>query len=263
MKTFWGKTFEPMPQRALVTGAAKRVGRAIALRLADEGYDVALHYRGSHAAALALQDEITAKGRKAIVVQGDLAKESDVRALVPKSAEGLQGPLGLMVNNASTFEPDPAPLDRTMWDFHMEPNLRAPFVLAQMLADQVPADTHGAVVNIIDQRAFNLPHDFITYTLSKSGLWTLTRTMALALAPRIRVNGIGPGPVLPSTRQSDESFASQVEGVPLQRSIPPEEIADGVVFLANAKSVTGQMIAMDSGQHLNFAPPQGLSKIVE
>jgi len=263
MKTSWGITLAPMPRRALVTGAAKRVGRAIVLRLAEAGYDVAIHYRGSATEAAALQSEVLAMGRTAVLIQGDLAVEGQVRRLIPHAAEALGGPIGLLVNNASTFVDDPDPTDRDAWDFHMEPNLRAPYLLAHMIKTQLPADTQGAVVNLIDQRVWNLPGDFLTYTLSKSGLWTLTRTLALAFAPTVRVNAVGPGPVLPSARQTDADFERQVAGTPLQRSTPPNEIAAGVLFLAETPAVTGQMIALDGGQHLNHAPPDGADGIVE
>ncbi|MCR9257556.1 MAG: SDR family oxidoreductase [Alphaproteobacteria bacterium] len=252
-----------MPKRALVTGAARRVGRAISHRLADAGYDVAIHYRGSVEEAQSLQSEILSKNRAAVLIQADLGAEDQVRRMIPHAAEAMGGPIGLVVNNASTFVEDPEPTDRETWDFHMEPNLRAPYLLAHALVAQIPAEASGAVVNLIDQRVWNLPKDFLTYTLSKSGLWTLTRTLALAFAPQVRVNAVGPGPVLPSVRQSDENFEMQVAGIPLQRSIPPEEIAEGVLFLAEAKSVTGQMIALDGGQHLNHAPPGGFGDMVE
>ncbi|MDX1484526.1 MAG: SDR family oxidoreductase [Alphaproteobacteria bacterium] len=242
------------PRNALVTGAARRIGRAISLALADAGYGVCIHHRSSEAEAEDLAAEITAAGGRAAVVRADLAEESETAGLVAQASEAL-GPLDVLVNNASLFERDGAETaTRESWDRHMEVNLRAPFVLTQAFAAALPADAAGNVVNILDQRVWNLTPHFVSYTLSKSGLWTLTRTLALALAPRIRVNGVAPGPVLPSPRQSEEGFRRQAEATPLGRAVAPEEIARGVVFVLGAEAMTGQMIALDSGQHLQWAP---------
>ncbi len=244
----------PRPRTALVTGAGKRLGRAIALALAEAGYAVAVHYGEGAADADALVTEITGGGGRAVALAADLAKEDEVAGLIGRAAEAL-GPLDVLVNNASVFERDEA-LDATResWDRHMEINLRAPFVLAQGLARQLPKGAAGNIVNILDQRVENLTPHFVSYTLSKSGLWTLTRTLALALAPDIRVNAVGPGPVLPSPRQSQAQFDAQARATPLGRAVTPKEIADAVVFLLAAPSVTGQMIAVDGGQHLNWSP---------
>lgn len=244
----------PRPRTALVTGAGKRLGRAIALALAEAGYAVAVHYGEGAADADALVTEITGGGGRAVALAADLAKEDEVAGLIGRAAEAL-GPLDVLVNNASVFERDEA-LDATResWDRHMEINLRAPFVLAQGLARQLPGGAAGNIVNILDQRVENLTPHFVSYTLSKSGLWTLTRTLALALAPDIRVNAVGPGPVLPSPRQSQAQFDAQARATPLGRAVTPKEIADAVVFLLAAPSVTGQMIAVDGGQHLNWSP---------
>jgi NAD(P)-dependent dehydrogenase (short-subunit alcohol dehydrogenase family) len=244
----------PRPRTALVTGAGKRLGRAIALALAEAGYAVAVHYGEGAADADALVTEITGGGGRAVALAADLANENEVAGLIGRAAEAL-GPLDVLVNNASVFERDEA-LDATResWDRHMEINLRAPFVLAQGLARQLPGGAAGNIVNILDQRVENLTPHFVSYTLSKSGLWTLTRTLALALAPDIRVNAVGPGPVLPSPRQSQAQFDAQARSTPLGRAVTPKEIADAVVFLLAAPSVTGQMIAVDGGQHLNWSP---------
>ncbi len=244
----------PRPRTALVTGAGKRLGRAIALALAEAGYAVAVHYGEGAADADALVTEITGGGGRAVALAADLANENEVAGLIGRAAEAL-GPLDVLVNNASVFERDEA-LDATResWDRHMEINLRAPFVLAQGLAQQLPGGAAGNIVNILDQRVENLTPHFVSYTLSKSGLWTLTRTLALALAPDIRVNAVGPGPVLPSPRQSQAQFDAQARATPLGRAVTPKEIADAVVFLLAAPSVTGQMIAVDGGQHLNWSP---------
>ena len=245
----------PLTKTVLVTGAGKRIGRAIALKLAGAGWAVAVHYNRSRKDAEAVAGEIVDAGGTAVAVQADLSDEAAVALLVPRAVDAL-GPLGALVNNASAFEYDAADsATRESWDRHMETNLRAPFVLSQALAAQLPEGAGGAIVNIIDQRVWNLTQHFMSYTLSKAGLWTLTRTLAQAFAPRIRVNGVGPGPTLPSTRQSGEQFARQVEKTPLRRGATAGEVADAVLFLMSAPAVTGQMLALDGGQHLNWGAP--------
>jgi NAD(P)-dependent dehydrogenase (short-subunit alcohol dehydrogenase family) len=245
---------ETRPKTALITGAAHRIGRTLALALIKDGWSVALHYHRSHEAAFALLDEIVAAGGKGVALQADLATEADVLTLIPKAVEAL-GPLGLLVNNASLFESDTAlTVTRASWDAHLETNLRAPFVLIQAFAAQLPEDFIGVVVNLIDQRVWNLTPHFTTYTLSKAALWTLTQTLALALAPRIRVNAIGPGPTLPSPRQTALQFEQQCAEMPLKRGTTPEEIAEALRFILAAPAMTGQLIALDGGQHLCWAP---------
>jgi NAD(P)-dependent dehydrogenase (short-subunit alcohol dehydrogenase family) len=244
-----------MKGAALVTGAAKRLGRATALALADDGYDVAVHYGSSQADAEAVVAAIAKKGRRAVALAANLSHESETKTLISIATKAL-GPVTCLVNNASLFERDEAlTVTRESWDAHFETNLRAPFVLMQEFARQLPADANGAIVNILDERVWNLTPHFVSYTLTKSGLWTLTQVMAMALAPRIRVNGIGPGPTLPSPRQSDEQFAKQQASVPLQRGATPEEIAAAVRFILASSAMTGQMIALDGGQHLGWAQP--------
>lgn len=244
-----------MKGAALVTGAGKRIGRAIALALAADGYDVAVHYSRSRDEADDVTGAITKKGRRAIAIAADLARESETAALIDNAAAAL-GPLTCLVNNASVFERDEAlTVTRESWDAHLETNLRAPFVLMQEFARQLPERTAGVVINLLDERVWNLTPHFVSYTLSKAGLWTLTQVMAMALAPRIRVNAIGPGPTLPSPRQSAEQFAHQQESVPLKRGATPEEIAAAVCFILASPSMTGQMIALDGGQHLGWAQP--------
>ena len=241
------------PRAALVTGAAKRIGRAIALGLAADGWAVALHYRGSAAEAEALAAEIEAGGGRAVTLQADLAIEAETASLIGRASEAL-GPLGCLVNNASTFELDEVEtVSRESWDRHMEPNLRAAFRLSQDFALALPAERQGAIVNLLDQRVWNLTPHFVSYTLSKAGLWTLTQSLAQALAPRIRVNAIGPGPCLPSPRQSDAEFARQCALMPLGRGTTPEEIVEALRFILAMPSMTGQMIALDGGQHLGWA----------
>lgn len=240
---------------ALVTGGAARIGRAIALRLAAEGLAVAVHYRSSGDAAAALVDEITSIGGLASSFAADLSVEPETTAL-EAAVRGKLGPVTCLVNNASVFERDEVDsVSRDSWDLHLETNLRAPFVLSQAMAAALPDGAEGCIINLLDQRVWNLTPHFVSYTVSKSALWTLTRTLALALAPRIRVNGIGPGPALPSRRQSDEQFAAQAAAQPLGRGTTPDEIADAAAYLLNAPAVTGQMLALDGGQHLGWAQP--------
>ena len=246
---------QSVPKTALVTGAARRVGRAIALALAQDGWNIAVHFGRSKDEAEATAADIRAQGVDAAILSADLAVEAEVEPLLATAADRL-GPVGLLVNNASTFERDRlATVTRSSWDRHLEANLRAPVVLMQQFAAQLPAEHDGAIVNIIDQRVWNPTEDFLSYTVTKMALWGLTRTLALDLAPRIRVNGVGPGPVLASVHQDTESFDAQARSVPLQHASAPEEIAGAVRYLAAARSVTGQMIAVDGGQHLWWAPP--------
>jgi NAD(P)-dependent dehydrogenase (short-subunit alcohol dehydrogenase family) len=244
-----------IPRTALVTGAGQRIGRAITLALAADGWAVAVHYNHSRADAESVVREIAGKGGRAVALAADLRDEAEVMALVPRAARDL-GPVGCLVNCAATFENDTAlTATRESWDAHLETNLRAPFVLIQEFARALPADAEGVVVNLLDQRVWSLTPYFVSYTVAKSALWTLTRTMALALAPRIRVNGIGPGPTLPSPRQTEAQFRRQWESMPLKRATAPEEIADAVRFILAAPAMTGQMIALDDGQHLGWAQP--------
>ena len=243
---------------ALVTGGARRIGRAIAQDLAGDGWAVAVHYHHSAEDAASLVANIEAGGGHAIALRADLSVEAETRSLVARATEAL-GPLGCLINSAAAFRPDTAEnATRESWDAHLEPNLRAPFVLAQDFARSLPAEKGGVVINLLDQRVWNLTPYFVTYTLSKSGLWTLTRTLALALAPRIRVNAVGPGPALPSARQSPAQFDRQCAMMPLGRGTSPKEICQAVRFLIETKSLTGQMVALDGGQHLGWAqPPSG------
>ena len=242
---------------ALVTGAARRIGRAIALDLARHGWAVAVHYNRSKAEAETVVAEIREEGGTAELLQTDLSVESEAETLVSRAANAL-GPIGLLVNNAATFEDDSAlTATRSSWDKHMEANLRAPFVLSQAMATalQDKVDDEGIIINILDQRVRNLTPNFMSYTLSKSGLWTLTRTLAMALAPRIRVNAIAPGPTFVSDRQSEEQFQRQWQAVPLQHGPSVAEICQAIDFLIASASVTGQLIALDGGEHLGWAQP--------
>jgi NAD(P)-dependent dehydrogenase (short-subunit alcohol dehydrogenase family) len=243
------------PKAALVTGAGKRIGRAIALSLGRAGWAVAVHYRESRPEADEVVREITAAGGRAMAIRADLLREEETEAVVPQAAAAL-GPLGCLVNSASVFENDAAlTVTRESWERHLATNMRAPFVLMQSFARQLPAEADGAIISLLDERVWNLTPHFVSYTLSKAGLWNLTQTMALALAPRIRVNGIGPGPALPSPRQSEAQFRRQQQMLPLRRGTTPEEIAAAVQFILSAPAMTGQMIALDGGQHLGWAQP--------
>jgi NAD(P)-dependent dehydrogenase (short-subunit alcohol dehydrogenase family) len=240
---------QTIPRAALVTGGAKRLGALFARALAADGFRVAVHHNRSADEAQALAAEIGG-----VALQADLAVEADVTRLAAKARAAL-GPLGVVVNNASRFDRDEA-LDatRASWDAHMEANLRAPFVLIQDLARHLPKGAEGVAVNLLDQRVWNLTPHFISYTLSKAGLWTLTQTLALALAPRVRVAAIGPGPALPSPRQTQAQFDRQVASVPLKRGPGLDEMAAALRFILATPSFTGQMLALDGGQHLNWAP---------
>jgi NAD(P)-dependent dehydrogenase (short-subunit alcohol dehydrogenase family) len=241
-----------IPRAALVTGGAHRLGRAIALALSEAGFHVAIHCNRSLAAARDLASEIHGRGRNATVLQADLAAESEVERLLPAAATAL-GPIGVLVNNASTFQRDEwHDATRASWDAHLEPNLRAPFVLTQHFARDLPADAEGVIVNMLDQRVWSITPHFVSYTVSKFALWGLTQAMALALAPRIRVNGIGPGPTLHNANQTPEQFAAQNASVPLGHGSPPEEIARAVLAILTLPGMTGQMLALDGGQHLQW-----------
>ena len=239
-----------MKQAALVTGGGKRIGRSIAEQLAREGYAVAIHCHHSRADAHGLAVKIQERGGEAAVVEADLTDPKAVGTLIAKAVRAL-GPLTLLVNNASEFSQDEVgTLTQDLWDRHFAINLRAPVFLAQDFARQLAPGGTGSIVNIVDQRVWKLTPQFYSYTLTKAALFTATQTLAQALAPRIRVNAIGPGPTLSNVRQADEDFAHQSAAVLLGRGPSPDEIADAVMFLARSPSITGQMIAVDGGQHL-------------
>ncbi len=253
-----------IPPAALVTGGAVRLGRAIALRLAENGVSVAVHARRSLAAAENTAASCRALGVQAVVLDADLADETAAASLVERATRSL-GPIGILVNNASVFERDEwNDATTASWNRHLEPNLRAPFVLMQHFARLLPADRDGVVINMLDQRVWSLTPHFVSYTVSKAGLWALTQSMALALAPRIRVNAVGPGPAAPSARQTERQFERQCRSLPLGRGTSPDEVADAVLALVTLPSVTGQMIATDGGQHLQWQPaPHGGTGVEE
>lgn len=239
---------------ALVTGAGRRIGRVLALEAARAGYDVAVHHRASVAEAEETARAVRALGRRAVLVHADLSDETAVRGLIAAASE--IGPVTLLVNSASAFEDDRVGgLSRDRWDLHLETNLRAPIVLAEAFAAALPADAPGLVVNIVDQRVLRPNPQFFSYSLAKAGLWWATQTLAQALAPRIRVNAIGPGPTLPSAHQAPGEFEAEAAGTLLQRRATPDEVAAALRYLIDATSVTGQMIAVDGGQHLGWRTP--------
>jgi NAD(P)-dependent dehydrogenase (short-subunit alcohol dehydrogenase family) len=250
---------------ALVTGAARRIGRAIARDLAAHGWDVAVHYHGARDEAHELVAEIEAQGRRAIALQADLADENEAAGLVGRAAEQL-GPLALLVNNAAIFERDePDSADATSWQRHMAINLRAPLVLTQGLLGQLPATPADAalpqgadanVINLIDQRVLNPTPHYTSYTISKAGLWALTRHLALALAPRVRVNAIGPGIVLPPPRANQQRIEAMRAAMPLRRGAEVDEVCACVRFILATPSLTGQLITLDGGQHLGWLHPK-------
>ena len=252
---------------ALVTGAGRRLGRAMALYLAQRGHDVAVHFATSQDEAEEVAREIRAMGRKAVTLQADLLDERQVETLVPRAADAL-GPLAVLVNNASIFEYDRIDTStRKGWDRHIESNLRAPYVLIQHLARQCPSAVadeagepvaQGLVVNMLDQRVWKPTPEFSTYTIAKMGLWALTRTAAQGLAPNIRVNAIGPGPTMQGARQTESHFARQRANTILKRGANPAEVVAALGFFLDSPSVTGQMIAVDGGQHLGWQTPDVL-----
>ncbi len=252
---------------ALVTGAGKRLGRGMALYLAQRGHDVAVHYSSSAKEAEAVVAEIRAMGRRAQAFQADLLDEAQVQALVPAVTAAL-GTLTVLVNNASIFEYDRIDTaTRESWDRHIESNLRAPYVLTQAFARQCPPAVtddqgepraQGLIVNMIDQRILKLTPEFSTYTIAKMALWAFTQTAAQGLAPHIRVNGIGPGPTLRGARQTEDHFARQRAATVLKRGANPQDITAALGFFLDSPGVTGQFIAVDGGQHLGWKTPDVL-----
>jgi NAD(P)-dependent dehydrogenase (short-subunit alcohol dehydrogenase family) len=242
---------------ALVTGAAKRIGLHISERLAREGYKVVLHCsERSLPQAQAAAAKIASAGGKATALACDLAEPRELEGLVAEAGT-IFGPFSLLVNNAAVFEGDEAAsFDLERWERHFAVNLRAPAVLGRDFARDLPAGLEGAIVNVIDQRVWRPTPQYFSYTLSKAALWTATQTMAQAFASRrIRVNAVGPGPVLPNLQQGEPGFAHEVEGLPLHRAVALDDIGDAVIYLAKARNVTGQMIAVDAGQHLAWETP--------
>ncbi|WP_027162720.1 SDR family oxidoreductase [Mesorhizobium sp. WSM1293] len=240
---------------ALVTGGARRIGRAIVEDLAAHGFAVAIHCNRSRSEADALAAEIIAGGGRAAVVAADLTDMDAIDDLIGE-AQAVLGPLSLLVNNASLFEDDSVlDFDWRAWDRHFAVHVKAPALLAQNFARALPAGQEGLIVNMIDQRVWRPTPRYFSYALSKSTLWTATQMMAQALGPRVRVNAIGPGPTLKNARQEDSDFAAQVDGLILKRGPELPEFGATIRYLWEARSVTGQMIALDGGQHLAWQTP--------
>ncbi|MGB3406902.1 MAG: SDR family oxidoreductase [Jannaschia sp.] len=252
--------------RALVTGAGARIGAAIARELGRLGHDVAVHYASSDEGARAVAEDILAMGRRAVPLRANLLDTSACDTLVARAAEALGGPLTVLVNNASIFEHDDiATATHDSWDRHFGSNLRAPFILTQAFAAQAPnVDNDGlplasaCIVNMIDQRVRKLTPEFMTYTLAKSALWTMTQTTAQALAPSIRVNAIGPGPTMQGARQSAEHFAAQRAATLLERGASPDDILSALRYILSTPALTGQLLCVDGGQHLAWQTPDVL-----
>ncbi len=250
---------EQLPKTVIVTGGGQRIGRAISLAMAKDGWQVAVHFNSSLVEANEVVDEITSSGNVALAVQADLANEVAVTSLIATISDKLT-PVTAVINNASIFEEDTVEnVTKGSWDSHLAINLRAPFLLTQSLARNLNKDEKGNIINIVDQRVENLTPYFTSYTLSKSALWTLTKTTAAALAPNIRVNAIGPGPTLPSIRQSQAQFDRQIALTPLEAQVDVEEICNAVRFILATPSMTGQLLSIDSGQHLGWAQPEQLN----
>jgi NAD(P)-dependent dehydrogenase (short-subunit alcohol dehydrogenase family) len=243
------------PKAALVTGAARRVGREIALGLARDGWSVALHHNHSAGEAAEVQAEIRAAGGRAALVQADLSDLAATQGLVAAAVKAV-GPLSLLVNNASLFEHDEIEtMTAESWAAHIDINLRAPALLSQGFAAQLPEGAEGNIVNIVDQRVWAPTPRFFSYTVSKMALWDMTQILARSLAPSIRVNAIGPGPTLANARQSAADFQKQLDATILRRGTSPAEIYAAIGFILSAPAMTGQMIALDGGQHLAWETP--------
>ncbi len=249
---------ETHSRAALVTGGGHRIGAAIVRGLAGAGYAVAVHVNRSRAAAEALCREIADQGGRAAVLEADLADHNAVLRLVPEAVKSA-GALTLLVNNAGAFDPDEiGKLDRALFDRQFAVNLRAPLFLSEAFAVQAPHGSNASIVNIIDQRVYKPTPRFMSYTLTKSALHTATTTLAQALAPHVRVNAVAPGPTLPSPRQDAEEFARQAGTLPLARGPTPQDIANAVLYLAQAAGVTGVSIAVDGGQHIAWQTPDSV-----
>lgn len=240
----------------LITGGARRLGAAMVRAMAGDGFDVAIHCRGSVSEARELAREVAVLGRRAVVVIADLSREAEVARVVEEARDAL-GPLAILVNNASTFALDRlATADRASWDRHLETNLRAPIVLSQGFVAQLGADRRGLIVNLLDQRIGNLTPNFLSYSIARMGLWGATQVLARELAPRVRVNAIGPGPVLPAPGSDPARFDELVRATPMRIATTPEQIANALRFIVASPSMTGQMITLDSGQQLGWLTPQ-------
>ena len=236
----------------LITGAATRVGKAIALHFAERGWNIALHYFKSSSKALNLKKVIEQNWVKVVLIKADLKNVKQVEKIVSVAKRKL-GTINCLINNAALFEKDDIlNFTNDSWNDHLNINLRAPVILTKQFAKQVSKKNISNIINIIDQRVIKLTPIFMSYTLSKSALYTFTKTMAMRLSPNIKVNGIAPGPTIKSKRQSIKHFNKQAKSTLLKKSVRPEDICDTVEFLIKNNSITGQVIAVDSGQNLTW-----------
>ena len=242
-----------MKNTVLITGGSQRIGAVISERIAQEGCNVIIHYNKSKKKAFDLKKKISSYKINSHCVKADLSNELELKKLFINVKREM-GYINCLINNASTFELDNIEnIKKKDWDYHLNTNVWAPIFLIQQFIKNLPKKKDGKIINIIDQRVINLTHFFTTYTLTKSMLWTLTQTLAMSLAPQIRVNAIGPGPTIKSKRQTNIQFKRQYKSVPLKKSVNPSEIANTVLYILKSKSLTGQLINIDSGQHLGWA----------
>jgi NAD(P)-dependent dehydrogenase (short-subunit alcohol dehydrogenase family) len=240
--------------KIIITGGATRIGAAISKKLSGPGIEMVIHYNKSKSSAEKLKKELSKSKTKVYLVKGDLSKEKDVKKIV-KFAKSKLKYFDCLVNNASLFENDKIENFTTnSWGRHLRTNLRAPALLSKEFAKNTKSSNNN-IINIIDQRIFKLTPFFFSYTISKTGLYTLTKTSAMSLAPNIRVNGIAPGPTLKNKKQTEKHFRKQYLATPLKRQVDLKEICNAVDFLINNRSITGQVLAIDSGQNLNWQTP--------
>ena len=242
-----------MKNTALITGGSQRIGKTICEKLAKNNWNVVIHYNKSEAQAKSLKKKLENYNIKLHCVKADLSKDLELKKLFIKSKKKI-GNINCLINNASTFELDNINnIDKKKWDYHLNTNLWAPIFLIKEFVKNLPNKTTGNIINIVDQRVVNLTPFFTTYTITKSALWTLTQNLALALAPNIKVNAIGPGPTFRSKRQTNKQFINQFKKTPLKICVDANEIAEAVLFILNSNSITGQLINVDEGQHLGWA----------
>tara|TARA_Y100000590_G_scaffold342301_1_gene390808 strand:+ start:841 stop:1599 length:759 start_codon:yes stop_codon:yes gene_type:complete len=242
-----------MKNTVLITGGSQRIGAAIAERIAKEGWNVVIHYYKSKKEAFNLKKKLNTYKISCSCIKANLSKELELKKLFINAKKDM-GNINCLINNASTFELDNINnIKKKNWDYHLNTNVWAPISLIQQFVKNLPKKINGNIINIVDQRVINLTPFFLTYTLTKSMMWTLTKTLAMSLAPQIRVNAIGPGPTLPSKRQSIKQFKNQYAKTLLKKAVEPNEIAEAVLFILNSNSLTGQLINVDSGQHLGWA----------
>ena len=240
--------------KIIITGGATRIGAAIAKKLSKPGVEIVIHYNKSKLNAEKLKKELSKNKTKVFLVKGDLSKETDVNKIL-KFAKSKLKYFNCLINNASLFENDKLENFTTnSWGRHLRTNLRAPALLSQGFAKYVKGNNSN-IINIIDQRVFKLTPFFFSYTISKTGLYTLTKTSAMSFAPNIRVNGIAPGPTIKNKSQSLKHFKKQYLSTPLKKQVNVQEICNAVDFLIKNRSITGQVIAVDSGQSLNWQTP--------